>query len=251
MKVKILLTPLLLVLSVAMIIWFVYPSFNTLLEKRQELKDMGDKVEDLDLKEQVIGDLMETLNENAEEQATVVKFLPDSRNEEDIIANLNGIAGREGLSVFNLSVMQPAREVAVVESDNPTGNGNDLELKVNQTRSKLKDFDVELSVYGGYDNVKNLITNVYRLERFNKISSLNITKGDPTRGDGNPANLLADFVFNFNYLPKTDLISNVDDKIFTDGKFNMEAVAKIKDFKDYDFYRLNAVPSGRANPFLP
>lgn len=250
MKVKILLTPLLLILSVAMIIWFVYPAFNVMLDKRQDLIVLNEKNDELVQKEKVINSLMSTLNESVEEQSTVMKFLPEERNEDEIISNLNSIATREGLSIFQLSVMQPEKDVKVVESDNLV-NDSGLKLEVNSSKNKIKDFDVNLSVYGGYENIKNVISNVYKLKRFNKVSELEISKDGPIGGDGNPANLMANFVFSFNYLPKIDLVTSVDDKVFTEGKFNMGVVSKINEFKSYDFYKLSPSPSGRTNPFLP
>ncbi len=250
MKVKILLTPLILVISVTLVIWLVVPSFKGVLERRGELSKINQDIISLNEKEKSMAGLMDALSKSIDEQAVVTKFLPDDQNSEDVIKNLNDIATGESLSIFDLSVMQPKKDVALVETEGVLENDPGYKL-VEQEKTKTKEFDVSLSVFGGYENIKNIISKIYKLKRFNEITSLEISTRNTGLGDGNPNNLLANFVFKFNYLPKIDLVSNIDEEIFGNSGFDMSIISKIKNFKDHEFNRTNVDSAGKASPFLP
>jgi predicted DNA binding CopG/RHH family protein len=246
MKVKILLVPLFLVISIILVIWLVYPAYIDLKLKNKELSEVKNKVSDMDLKLQKTIKLMSTLNENTEEQRIIYDFLPDSQKEEDVIDSLNNIASSEGVSIAALSVERPKVSLKSIQTTEENSLGN----KGFTPSAKIKNFEVSFKILGNYEKIKNVIKKINQAKRFNEINYFAIAKNNGQEASSELLSL--NLIMNFNYLEKIKSVSLVDNKIFSSGKFNTATL--LEDLAKYRagyVSRLTVGETGKSNPFLP
>jgi len=250
-------------ISLALVIWFVYPAITNgtdgLLEKYGQLKKEKEKSAQLETKSQNVKKLSAQLASSPEEKKVLFQFLPDSMKEEEIIDNLNFLATNSSLSVIDLSVGQPAEEaveetaavagppVAADTSGQGLMGGEEGFLPV--TEPAERNFEVTFSVVGDYEKVKDLLGKISALERFNGIKTLEIRK--PTGQEGTGNSLITDTVLKFNFLKKRDVLPDVESSAFGLEKFSMKTIGDIKNSKSTAILKLNIDQAGKANPFLP
>lgn len=253
MKVKILLIPLVLVTSLALCIWLVFPAYFEMQSRKKQLEKENSQVADLEQKKQKVEELMSSLNENADKQALILKFLPDSRKEEEIIRNLNEIVSQEGLSVSNISVHKPKADASLSGSAVNLENTQNSASSKAESQSKIKKFEVDLNMAGGYDKINNAINKINALKRFNRAVKLKIGKLVDKNNQEIGDSLQANFVLEFNYMEmeKIESVTDTNNQIFSSGKFDISAVEKIQKLKNTEVLSVNLETSGKNNPFLP
>jgi len=258
MKVKLLPLPLLIVSCIAIMVWFVYPSYTNgvdgVKEQRQILATEKKKKTEAQEKAGNVSRMMAQLESNKTDQATVMNFVPENLKEEEIIDNLNFIASNEGLSVVELSVKP---RIIMTQSDTVDVQGNPI-VDANQIQSatvKPKEYDVDFSVVGNYEKIKNVFEKIYKLGRYNVVESLEIKKQETQESQGKknePSdNLVANAHLKFNIVRKSDRVVNINDAVFSETGFNFEVAQMIKNKKNIEILKMSIDQSGRNNPFLP
>jgi hypothetical protein len=267
-KVKILIIPLVLAIALALVVWLIYPAYLNMNVQKKALENKNLQVSDLTQKEQKVKELMSSLNASAEEQAVVMKFLPGSQKEEEIIASLNDIASQEEVSVSGISVSKPKIEAPPLESiaasippapslaavgQTEGDNASQASDSAPPNIAKTIKFQAELDLYGPYEKIKNVINKVYSLDRFNRAVSLEISHSDSESGKENTDNLQANLALEFNYLEmaKMETVADMNNKILTLGKFDMSVVDEIKKNRSTPISSMDINSTGKANPFLP
>ena len=211
MKLKILLVPFFLVLAVGLVVWLVMPSYYDDNLKRQDLKNETDRLETATKKTEKVDKLMKDLSANADKQTTLFSFLPEKQQDEEIINDLNNIASSEGVSIANLSL---AKSIGAPSVENTT------EVKSNISATN---FNMDFTIVGAYDKIKNVMDKLARLKRFNKVSALAITKTTTKNEKGEEVagnNLQAKLTLSFSYLKKADA-ATINDTIFSQEGFDM------------------------------
>lgn len=264
MKVKILLVPLLAVVSMALVVWLVYPAITNgtdgIWEKYKTYKQEKEKAVQLAMKIQNVQKLSEQLASSTEEKDVLFKFLPEKMKEEEIIDNLNFLAGNGAVAVANLSVSQPKAEVAVQDQVITLNQANSLSNQElpgeNQPEGmailpepKPREFDVNFTVMGEYDKVKGILEKVNALERSNGVKTLVIKK--LVSDDASAKVLQADMVLGFNFLKQREILPNAESSAFNLGQFDMKVISDIKNSKSTDVLQLKVDQTGKVNPFLP
>jgi hypothetical protein len=209
--------------------------------------------------------MISQLESNKIDQDTIMTFIPDAVKEEELIDNLNFIAGNEGLSVVNLSVAAAPvvqEEAATDISGNPVVegvvvDGSDPTAPIENTVVKAKGYEVELSVVGGYEKIKNTLDKIYKLKRYNSVKSLTIGANEEEGSEDGKAkapsgdDLKADMVLNFNMLRKYSGTVSMNNPIFSQSSFDMKVAADVRNKKSVDILKMNIDQAGRANPFTP
>lgn len=260
MKVKILIAPLLIVSMVALLIWIIYPAYTNgvdgVKEKRAEYEKEKGTLNIISQKTANMESLYASLaaESNKPKEDTLMKYVPDSIKEEEVINNLNYLITNEGLSVTNLSVAQPAKkeEMPVLPVE-PTGDSAEAtDEAAEQIVPAVPDmFKVNFSAVGSYDKIKSLIDKIYKLERFNGVTTLSIDKLTDQSGASDGNNLQAVGVLEFALFGKTANPANPQNPVFAKSNFNWAVVDKINSSKNVNATKLNVDSSSRANPFLP
>jgi Tfp pilus assembly protein PilO len=259
MKLKILITPLIILVAIIATIMVILPmafetrdKFFELKEARNKLAEISEKMEKSDL-------LKQELAANAQKQNVLLKYLPMEKQEEDVINNLNAVAASAGVAITEMEIL-PEKTTGTGKADK-TVKANLTSEEVEMAGQKqeegnrseaglLNAVNVKLSVIGSYDNLKNAVGKIGQMQRANQLASLKIFQ--PTAQEKNPSNnLQATVELSFSYLKKVTL-ANVSSRILESGKFEMlPVVDQIENNLKTEFAEINLGAAGKANPFLP
>jgi len=248
MKLKILLTPLMLVIIMYLAIWVAIPAYSGpegVVAAGEKLRSSEAKLADITLKEENAGNLVAALNDSSEQQKILLQYLPEKKTDEDVIANLNSIASGAGVFLSGVTMDDEASAVAEPEEEfmlDESGN----EIPVEATPKIIaKNFKVSAVLMGDYEKLRQFVVEVSKLKRFNEMVSMKITKNS---GSDNGA-LQMDAVIRFNYLDKTGSIASISNEVFSMGMFDMGVIEKIKAKTSVDVLKIDAGSTGRSNPF--
>lgn len=262
MKLKVLLFPSLVVIIIVLMIWVVYPAYSNgldgLKEELKELEVEKEKLADISSKIENVSSLSSQIEADSEEKSVLFKYLPESAKEEEIIDNLNYLSGKEDVSVYDLGVSR-VKTTEVIPGTITLGEAEGLIPPVSDfpasglpevpwpTASKL---EVNISVTGKYDSIKNMLNKIYGLGRFNQVSNIEIKKSTETdKGMGD--NLEFSAVLSFNFLKKVSNLSNLSNAIFSSKSFDTQIISDIENQKSTDILNLEVGPTGKSNPFFP
>lgn len=268
MKLKILAAPILIVLIVIMAIWVISPAYRDFRAKKAELGKAQTKLTAIQEKNNRAAQLGQSLATKTDQKRALLRYIPEQQKEEDVIANLNALAGAAGLSVYNISIGSLEKKESTAADANAQSNGNFLlppvidttdlgDMAVAPAKPETRNFKVTLGVAGSYGKIKDLLGKIAALQRFNSIASLKITKAQAQSGaegaeadNGISDNLQADISLNFNFIDKSDAIVNLNNEIFAGVNFDMTVVDNIKSQMTTVVNSLTAGDSGVQNPFV-
>lgn len=250
MKLKILLTPLMLIAIMYLAIWVAVPAYSGpegVIATGEKLKNSEARLADITLKEENAGNLVASLNDSGEQQRILLQYLPEKKTDEDVIANINAIAS--GAGVFLSGVALEDESVAVVAEPEDDiildENGNEIPMEPVAPKIIAKNFKASVALAGDYEKLRQFAADISRLKRFNEIVSMKITKGSGTDGGA----LQMDAVIRFNYLDKVGSIASMGNEVFSKGMFDMGVVDRIKAKTSVDVLKVDTGSTGRSNPF--
>jgi Tfp pilus assembly protein PilO len=253
MKLKILIVPIVIVFSIVLVIWVLIPEYQTASVEAANLKAASEKVKTIQEKNQMIEKLSNDLKNDADAQATIARFVPAQKQEEETIDNINFIASGEGLAVSNISVLPENKNQVALQ---PLLDENGIEIPPSAILPEPSEFMVNAVVMGDYEKIRSFIGKMAGLKRYNDIDTLKIapipsTGGGATEKIAVTGALVADITFAFEYFSKDKSVVTVDNSIFTDGKFDIAAVNDINQKMQTAIMNLTIGSAGKQNPFLP
>jgi hypothetical protein len=275
MKTKLIVVPALIVISIILLIWFVYPAFDDsasgegFLQKKEKLRIEQEKMKTIDQKIDNANRLSFEIRSNPEKQKTLFEFIPESVGEENIINDLNYLISTEGMAVLGISVAAPKEDPLekeeVIKTPSSTmkeamdgSNASSAPVVVPIAKPTIKDFEVKLSAIGDYQKVKNLAEKINRMIRFNKPALIEIKpvnlEGGPEGGASqrvDPNILQLDMTLQFSLLKKSTLPASADHPIFAENNFNMSLIDQIREIRNIQKADLTVGSTEEPSPFLP
>lgn len=253
MNVKILLTPLIIVIAIIFAIWFVYPAYSNgvdgVKEKYAQLKSEESKFSGLESKSQNAEKLFSEISSLGADKDILYQFIPEAAKEEEVLDNINYLASASGVSISKFSISQPSANNQLMEDTNPDGSSSAPSF------SLPKNIKASINLAGNYENIKSFLNKVDKFERYENFSKLQISQNLENSADG--AAVLSDVLnvsadVDFNFLEKTNLSeSNANDPVFSSDKLDLSAITEIKNKKTTEVLKLDAGQRGKANPFMP
>jgi Tfp pilus assembly protein PilO len=262
MKLKLLIVPIIITLMGALLIWVLWPNYVEFQMQRKELKKSQEKLNDMQEKTKKADALKAELQGEASQKEVLRKYIPVTAEEESIIENLRTLALGEGLFIDGVSFSNSDKDtsgstdasVVVRDAAGITAsiveNGEASEPVQEASASMKKEIIVSTEVVGSYEKIKSFLQKLSNLKRFNNVVSLKISKLAATVSAPATGNLQADLAVNFVYQKEAEIV-NVNNNIFTDGKFNTEVVEKLKRDLKTDVVKVEKIETGRQNPFTP
>lgn len=248
MKLRILVTPLMIAAIIYLAIWVAIPTYSGsdgVVAVGEKQKQAADKLSDITVKEENAGNLVTILDNNTEQQKILAQYLPEKRMDEDVIASVNSLASDSGVFLASIALKDEAVIAAPVPEPIIDGNGNVVPSEPVMPKATAKNFVADVALSGDYEKMWQFIVNLSNLKRFNEISAMEIAT-PPGASNGL---LLMKISIKFNYLDRLGLIENMSNEVFATGKFNMNAIDKIKSKTSVDVSKVSVESSGRVNPF--
>ncbi len=261
MKIKILVAPALGVIIVSLLVWLVYPAYTNgvdgVKEKYAELQKQTEITNGLAGRLDNIQKLIVDINSDATKRDAIFGYIPQNKEDEKIIENLNSLAAENNMAVLNISVSE-VKNNGVSVSGNASDTSDPSALPATAVSVKVASKVVpskllaNFSVFGTYDNAKILLDNLYKMRMFNKVATLEM-KTLKNEDQSLSSNLQITMSLEFDYLPDNYKLSDNDlsNTVFSSAKFDKSIADKIISTKNIDVNNVVQGEVGKNNPFLP
>ncbi|TAK95041.1 hypothetical protein EPO05_05295 [Patescibacteria group bacterium] len=269
MRIKILLFPVVLIVSLWLAIGYIWPDIQKIGEKRKVVGEQEALLADVTAKNNRILALKASLG-SRDEQSQYRKdearyaemFLPPTKQEEDIINSLNSYAS--GLVVVNIALneIKPTTGAAAAVAQPTLGSASaqvavttDKQGKSIQSPTYVEPkplvVEAKITAVGKYEDMKQFLNKVYHMEMLNEVPT--VTVGYPDQGS-DPNSLKMEGAFRFEYLPMVSLptgtVKNYNDAIFKKDSFDFASIAKVREFARQALMPLGVINKNRPNPFV-
>ncbi len=247
MKLKILILPLVIVVVMYLAIWVIAPAYSEISMLGNDLDIAKKNLDDINNKVDNANKLTQALSVTSDQQNILIQYLPENKQEEEIIGSINSIAAANGVSMLSLALEAKADPLdqAIPEEEymNAKLSPEQLAAMVPK-KTSAKNLSASITIVGEYAKIKSFIVSLNKFKRFNEVISLEIKRS----GDKNEL-LQASMAVGLNYLPKIASAATINNDIFADGKFDMSVVDEIrKNTTDVSRIDVGSIGS-RVNPF--
>jgi hypothetical protein len=266
MRIKIIFFPAAVAVSIAIFIMYVWPEFGNFQKARGELRESEKNLSETQEKKKNITELIAELDQNQSKENYVKSFLPLKRGEEEILNGLNFLATSAGVVIYDISLEKsPAgaspqnksgedaysSKDVIFSSGSESGGTAAREIKPQLTAQKMK-----IGISGNYENMKNFLDQLYRIEMFNVSESWILSRADLKNKEPETPPLPADLLslnvdINFAQLGQFKVGNNYAAPIFSQKSFNFSSYEKLESLTSQKIPALEAVGVERVNPFLP
>ncbi|MFA5994663.1 MAG: hypothetical protein WC823_06935 [Parcubacteria group bacterium] len=239
MKLKILIFPAIVVTLLYFAIWVIIPKYSGaggIMDTQKKLADAKEKLAGVVQKEANAASLVQDLNNNSEEQNILVKYLPEKKQDEDVVVSINAIAGTSGVALDGMKMEEAANisETQVVYD----ASGNVVPTVIDP----IKGFMTEITISGNYAQLRQFIFSLDTINRLNEMTVLKISSDEVGL-------LKATLRVKFNYFEKAATVVAVRDEFFAQSKFDMSIANDIKKRATLETPRIDIGTIGRENLF--
>lgn len=265
MRLKIVITPIAFLVAIVAVIWYIWPTAQQIIAKNDELKKNKENLSSILDKKNNVEILRGVLDKEKEKEDFVLSYLPLSRNDEKVIDAINSVATDSGSNLIKLSVVEavealnPVQPVdAGLSPSSTVVSGTvsaDPNIVIPIPKPNTKFFTVKVDVSGKYENIKMFLDQTQKMNIFNKVSSLSITKSlsvssetDQTSADDGI--LVANIEFQFGYLPQIHEENGSSSEIFAKSNIDFSPYSKIISLITKTIPVLDEGQKGKSNPFL-
>lgn len=281
MSLKILFVPFSLILVLVLLIGYVKPDYDALLEKQvvvdaaqQQLNQMETRLGNIQsISSDFASASSDALGGKNADEVLVDSYVPESVDQERVVDTFNYLAGQSGISLSSVTIEKPAIvAVAAQEAEMSsqavllggagtavTGVPLDQTMALRATYPGPKSYQATFAFSTDYASFLTFFNRIYRMNRENEVKSFSLKKdAEKTDEKGNPVEsdaLSGSLVVSFMYYPglSTSGIQNVEAlPIFTAGKLDTKAVDAIRQKMESDEVPSLTVGdfSARENPFV-
>ena len=262
MKLKLLFAPSIVIISVTLLIWVVYPAYTNgvdgVKEKYQALQTQKEVTASLIARLDNVKKIGDALDADVSTKNTIFNYLPQNKEDEKIIENLNSLALKNSLVVLNISLFEPKEDISLA-----AGNASSATVTTTPDGAPMpnasmpvkkitpKKLMANFAVFGSYENTRVLLDNLDKMKRFNKVSALEIKstrKEDQSLSD----NLQTTITLEFDYLLNDYQLSDEDinNAVFASGVFDKKVADEINKNKNVDMNNVFPGEIGSNNPFF-
>ena len=279
MKLKFLLMPVSVIITLVLAIWYIYPSWfgvepGSIKNVKSEIKKENDEISNIKRRKGNVDKLTQSLKTNESSELLVEKYYPTYRNDEDVVNNINNVAFAEGVFLLNMGIEyksvelneDPVRMMALpLEKSAISASGADPSIdaiedptSLNGAKTKIKFIEANLGVYGNYDQIKRFMTSLNKVGLLDNIQSFKVYKKDNPDNKVNGSEvsasdvLNADIIVGFGYMisPKEEVASLLNKEMFNESEFDFSGIDSKRDILAGSYKSSEIGETGSSNPFL-
>lgn len=245
MRLKVLIPPFFIVMTLILLIGYMKPDLDVLQAKKADILAKEDMVRNMD---SVIANA-DALNNSLDAQQNLENFsyryLPSTQNQEQVIDAFNFLATQSGMIITKMELKQPIRSSGTVSME---GDGGSPDAAATALLSVAKTFIFSGSVTGSYENIKAFFNRLAHTERFQKVNFFSIVTDSGT--DPLDTNrLIGTFEAEFGYLPPVPRVSALSVPIFRNSEFDFSNVKKLLEQTTSVVPTLEKGQTGKPSPF--
>ncbi len=271
MKVKFLLMPAAIIISIVVMIWHVWPAWfnkdldNSITSLRATIAEEQSELDRIKQRKKNVDSLATNLQNDTANRDLVFGYYPVIRKEEDVVNKINHIAFGSGVFLTEIAVEYgkidkkndsmmtlaiPAKKEAAAVTD-----AEKALLAANKVEKTPSFVTADINVYGDYEQIKNFLYSLYATGLLNNVRVFDIHKGDENVAEGETSNnkLSADIKVSFGYISKKNdkAVDLIDNQLFASGNFNMESLNENRSLMSEKYPNSEIGERGTANPFTP
>ena len=236
MRLKFLFFPVVLVVSLAIFIAYIWPEFQNVINLNKEYADNQTKLDDINAKKNDIKQMATKIANDKEGELFVKNYLPMKKVDEQIISRLNFLATDSGVSLIDIA--------------STTSTKSPQQIAVGAVSDPLNLYEVKVSINGDYAKIRIFLDQVQRLPLFNSIKLLDIHTREKGQNETvAPSDLMSDVIINFGYIEQL----KPTEQETAAFKVEMESYGIIATLKTYVSQKTPDVvyeKKGKENPFL-
>jgi len=242
MSFKILLFPLFSLLTLSLIIGFLKPDLDTIIEKKDTIKNQRTLIEDSGSIAKHIDQLTSVVNENLESKKILFTYLPTTFDQDVVIDSFNFLATNSNLFVDEI-IFDKGTNVAV----NNLTDGDGSSTIPNKQKVSLVPFTGK--VIGSYQDIKTFLSQLTHTNRFQNMNSFSLESKQKSNGTEVSDLLEGTINIDYGYL-RGFSVSSAIDVPFLKNKLSFD-LSPITIFKD----KMTNIPLsvvtmfGKENPF--
>lgn len=279
MKLKFLLMPFAVVVSIYLIIWHIYPAWlgdeaGNIKNVNKEIDKIESEIQEITTKKNNANKLSAFLESGDELVGLVSNYYPDYKKDYDLINNVNTIAFNEGVFLkdmdleygkagksakgndgdsVNLMSLKEADPLVQIQAD--LGDSKELnKAAIKLSGSKVNFVAINLKAVGTYLQIRNFMVSLNKIGTVNKTQMFEIKKSQGVEGqtDSSSDMLEVSVTVGFGYFDKSkekseDLLSS---SVLTKNSFNMLDIGEKTDILRGVYYETEAGEIGTTNPFV-
>lgn len=280
MKLKIILFPMAIVVTLWIAIGYLKPMVSESIALRQRLEESRAVQADIEQQVETSKQLSSLLEQNGDLKKTVMHYLPDTKEGETLVDSINFLGTQVGVSISGMNFTEsPAQKPVVTAPVAPPpstevlslGNSGIVEQPVEPVWPLSPDHTkLELTANGSYQNIKEFLRRVAHTNRYLSFDVVVVehapvvasTNAQSTGGDvdlSSDALRIKATIDSIHFPLLTDVRNasvNTDKNVFSAGEDfsqEFETVRKLNNFVAAATAQVPAVTvsgSGKGNPFV-
>lgn len=239
MRLKFLFFPVVLVISLAIFIAYIWPDFQKIIDLNKENGENKAKLESINLKKDKIKQMAVKIASDTEGESFIKNYLPEKKVYEQIINRLNFLATDSGVSLIDISAASSAKS-----------SQQSAAVKTGAASDSLNLYEVKVSINGDYPKIRSFLDQVHFLPLFNSIKSLDIYKREKGQNEtASPNDLIADIVISFAYMEQLKPSEEEKSAFIPEPETYSTTVATLKAYVSQKTPDVVYEKKGKDNPF--
>ncbi len=259
MRLKILILPTFIIIELILAISYIKPNIDEITTKQSEISLQKDALSRVDSVAANITAVGQALESRSDTVAFIERYYPKTLDEERVVDMLNYLAQKSGLIVTALNITKNEQVITVMESVAVPEDGSELELVPEAPPEPPESYEVEVSVFGAYQNIKDFFRLVYQSDRLHTTKEFSITyqedeqAGAETEGASpEPAEsvfLTGSMTADFQYIKEKQVANALNIPLFQSSEFDFKAADSLITFVTTPLPPLETGGTGKINPF--
>lgn len=252
MKLKLLIAPFSFVVAIIIFISFVWPEIGLMSANQANIKTDQDLLNDVQTKKQNIEKLKNDLSQESDKSVIINNFLPPDRKDEKIIDGLNFLAKDSSVDLLAMTLEKSATQTAPEPATITAG------VVVSAVVSRdINYLTAKIQVTGSYENIKMFLSQIYKMEMFNKISDLTISRVQSQAApgvktpSGSGQTLALNTSLDFGYLGSASTGNSMAAPILLQNSFDLKYFDALESLINRKIPALDEGAKGKSNPFQP
>lgn len=255
MRLKILVIPFSILISLILVIGYIKPDITEIQEKKVVLEGKIAQTNNVSTLISHVESLSTDLASRSDDQQFVEAYLPQEMDQERVIDMFNFLAGQSGVLVSIMSMKEIQPKVVVEETIQVVAGTpmitDGSSVPVPQVKPKVKAYSALVEVRGEYTNIRDFFNRLAHMNRFGKMENFSmVTNDDTLEAEAvGPTLIKGVFQAEFNYFPMQKVGTALNIPVVNKGAFSDDELSTLRSWVESIVSPLENPTTGRPNPF--
>lgn len=260
MSLKILVLPTFIIIELIVVILYVKPNADAILEQRAQIDSESEALAKVDAVRENVQSIAQSLKSRTDTVRFVQAYYPEVLDEERVIDLFNYLAQQSGVIVAKVAIQQKA--VAAPEGSsyqdflNAGLTPEQATIQEEAAQAAIpKSYTGRVSVVGEYANIKDFFSRVRHADRIQRVREYSVEakaseKKNEEDAPAQPSTVLAgELEVEFPYVKKQRAQSVLNDPLFQTNTFDFAPADRVVNYVTSPLPKLEPGAAGRTNPF--